>query len=89
MHLNAGSPASRRQGGGIVEVSVAGGAFNTVIPSGGYPYTLDMQNCMNQVTVDAFCHDTGGMFEQITVALTPYIGSSVQIGFHVYWDWGA
>jgi cysteine-rich repeat protein len=72
--------------GAIVEVSADGGAFATVTPVGGYPSTID-GSCMNPLSGPGFAHGSTG-YEEVLVDISSYIGSSVEIGFHVGWDCG-
>jgi subtilisin family serine protease len=77
--------------GGIVEVSVDGGAtWQQIYPVDGYPYTLD-DICYNPLAYrDAYCHDggVGAAFIPAVFDLTPFVGGPVSIRFRAGWDCG-
>ncbi len=77
--------------GGVVEVSIDGGAtWVRIFPDGGYPYVLD-DICFNPLAFqDAYSHDSdaGSNFVEAQFDLDAFTGHVVDIRFHAGWDCG-
>ena len=75
--------------GGIVEVRVLPGSnWTQIFPTGGYPGVIDSV-CGNPLEgLDAYTHNSGGVFLPTGFDLTPFTGNIIRIRFRVGWDCG-
>ncbi len=76
--------------GGIVEVRVLpDGHWQQISPVGGYPGKLDEICGPNPLErLDAYTHNSGGVFVPAEFDLTGFVGNVIRIRFHVGWDCG-
>ena len=72
----------------MVEVSTDAQTWIAVPPVTGYPGALDPPDGGTSVLAGqpAFVHNSGGLWLPVYVDLSPYVGLTVQLGFHVGWD---
>jgi len=86
---NCGNPEFDPDGG-IVEVRVLpDGQWQQISPVGGYPGTLDEICGPNPLEgLDAYTHNSGGVFVPAEFDLTGFVGNVIRIRFHVGWDCG-
>ncbi len=72
--------------GHLVEVSVAGGPYEPLTPIGGYPYVLE-DYCDNPLAGrPAYSQTSADEFEQVSVDLSTYVGSTIRLAWTVGTD---